>query len=146
MATTPTSLRHYAWVIVAAAFSMLMVSGGMIAALGVFVKPIAAELGASRRAVSLAYAIHMLSLGAASFAFGALADRTRIRRLALFGGTLRGSGPGVVHLSPFMREGYRRVREVAGAAGSSSTAVSSGRTSPVASRRTASSGAATTIR
>src|SRR3990172_4625966 len=90
MATTPTSLRHYAWVIVAAAFSMLMVSGGMIAAMGVFVKPIPAELGAPRRAVSLAYAIHMLSLGAASFAFGALADRTRIRRLALFGGTLYG--------------------------------------------------------
>ena len=36
-------------------------------------------------------------------------------RLALFGGTLRGSGPGVVHLSPFMREGYRPVREEAGA-------------------------------
>jgi hypothetical protein len=36
-------------------------------------------------------------------------------RLLLFGGTVGGSGPGVVSLSPFMREGYRPVREAAGA-------------------------------
>jgi hypothetical protein len=35
--------------------------------------------------------------------------------LLLFGGTVGGSGPGVVSLSPFMREGYRPVREAAGA-------------------------------
>ncbi len=86
----PSVKAHYAWVIVAAAFSMMVISGGMIAALGVFVKPIAAELGASRGAVSLAYAIHMLAFGAACFVFGALADRTHVRRLALFGGSLYG--------------------------------------------------------
>ncbi len=85
-----SSRAHYAWVIVAAAFSMMVISGGMISALGVFVKPIAVELGASRGAVSLAYSIHMLSLGVSSFLFGALADRTNVRRLALFGGTLYG--------------------------------------------------------
>jgi hypothetical protein len=37
-------------------------------------------------------------------------------RLLLFGGTLGESGSGVVHLSPFMREGYRPVREEGGAA------------------------------
>ena len=36
-------------------------------------------------------------------------------RLLLFGGTVGGSEPGVVSLSPFMREGYRPVREEAGA-------------------------------
>jgi len=36
-------------------------------------------------------------------------------RLLLFGGTVGGSEPGVVHLSPFMLEGYRHVREEAGA-------------------------------
>lgn len=36
-------------------------------------------------------------------------------RLLLFGGTVGGTESGVVHLSPFMREGYRRVREKAGA-------------------------------
>jgi hypothetical protein len=36
-------------------------------------------------------------------------------RLLLFGGTVGGSEPGVVHLSPFMREGYRHVQEKAGA-------------------------------
>ena len=36
-------------------------------------------------------------------------------RLLLFGGTVGGSGPGVASLSPFMREGYRPVRETAGA-------------------------------
>ena len=35
-------------------------------------------------------------------------------RLLLFGGTVGGTEPGVVHLSPFMREGYRPVREEAG--------------------------------
>ncbi|OGB88957.1 MAG: hypothetical protein A3H39_16830 [candidate division NC10 bacterium RIFCSPLOWO2_02_FULL_66_22] len=86
----PGSKVHYAWVIVAAAFSMLVVSGGMISAVGVFVKPIAVELGASRGAVSLAYSLHMLSLGAACFVFGALADRMGVRRLALLGGTVYG--------------------------------------------------------
>jgi hypothetical protein len=36
-------------------------------------------------------------------------------RLLLFGGTVGGSEPGVIHLSPFLREGYRPVREEAGA-------------------------------
>jgi OFA family oxalate/formate antiporter-like MFS transporter len=85
-----SSRAHYAWVIVAAAFSMMVISGGMISALGVFVKPIAVELGASRGAVSLAYSIHMLSFGAACFLFGIFADRTGIRRLAFFGGTVYG--------------------------------------------------------
>lgn len=90
MSPESSSRAHYAWVIVAAAFSMMVISGGMISAMGVFVKPIAGELGASRGAVSLAYSIHMLALGAGSFLFGALADRTGIRRLALLGGTVYG--------------------------------------------------------
>jgi MFS family permease len=88
MLREPGSKVHHAWVIVAAAFSMLVVSGGMISAMGVFVKPIALELGASRGAVSLAYSAHMLFLGAASFLFGALANRTGIRPLAFFGGAI----------------------------------------------------------
>lgn len=90
MSPESNSRPHSAWTIVAAAFSMLVVSGGMISAMGVFVKSIAVELGASRGAVSLAYSIHMLALGAGSFLFGALADRTGIRRLALLGGTVYG--------------------------------------------------------
>ena len=36
-------------------------------------------------------------------------------RLLLFGGAVGASGTGVIHLTPFMREGYRRIREDAGA-------------------------------
>ena len=39
----------------------------------------------------------------------------RRARLLLFGGTVGGPEPGVIHLSPFLREGYRPVREEAGA-------------------------------
>jgi MFS family permease len=83
---------HYAWVVVAAAFAMMVASGGMISAFGVFVKPIGEASGWSRSQVSGAYAVNMLVFGVACFLFGFLVDRTGPRRVAGLGGVLYGLG------------------------------------------------------
>jgi MFS family permease len=83
---------HYAWVVVAAAFAMMVASAGMISAFGVFIKPIAETSGWSRSQVSGAYAVNMVSFGVACFVFGFLADRSGPKRIAGFGGALYGLG------------------------------------------------------
>lgn len=83
---------HYAWVVVAAAFVMMVASAGMISAFGVFVKPIAESSGWSRSQVSAAYAVNMLAFGVACFLFGLLADRRSPKRIAVVGGILYGIG------------------------------------------------------
>jgi enoyl-CoA hydratase/carnithine racemase/sugar phosphate permease len=78
--------------VVAAAFVMMVASAGMISAFGVFVKPIGESSGWSRSQVAAAYAVNMLTFGAACFLFGLLADRSGPKRVAGLGGILYGAG------------------------------------------------------
>ena len=52
-----TDRLHYAWVVLAATTFVLLTSGGVRAAIGVFVKPLEAEFGWSRTELSFAVAI-----------------------------------------------------------------------------------------
>jgi hypothetical protein len=49
---TPPGRLHYAWVVLAATTFVLLTSGGVRAAIGVFVKPLEAEFGWSGCATS----------------------------------------------------------------------------------------------
>ena len=55
---------HYAWVVLGALVVIMIAAGGLRSAFGVFIKPIEAELGWSRTALSIAAALSLLLYGA----------------------------------------------------------------------------------
>ena len=63
--TSPSRARrlHYAWVVLATTTLVLLASGGVRAAIGVFVKPLEAEFGWSRTALSFAVAVSIALYG-----------------------------------------------------------------------------------
>ncbi|MBI3328018.1 MAG: MFS transporter, partial [Nitrospinae bacterium] len=73
----------YRWVVLAAAFMMMLASAGSSQAFSLFVKPIAADFGGARGDVSIGYAVYMVCFGAGSFVMAWLADRVRMRLLLL---------------------------------------------------------------
>ncbi len=73
----------YRWVILTAAFMMMLASAGISQAFSLFVKPMALDFGGARGNVSSAYAIYMICFGAGSFVMAWLADRVRMRLLLL---------------------------------------------------------------
>jgi hypothetical protein len=58
-----TNRLHYAWVVLATTTLVLLASGGVRAAIGVFVKPLEAEFGWSRTALSFAVAVSIALYG-----------------------------------------------------------------------------------
>src|SRR5437762_103242 len=75
---TPSSRAnrlHYAWVVLATTTLVLLASGGVRAAIGVFVKPLEAEFGWSRTALSFAVAVSIALYGLTGPVVGRLADR-----------------------------------------------------------------------
>src|SRR5947207_6907369 len=98
---TPSSRAnrlHYAWVVLATTTLVLLASGGVRAAIGVFVKPLEAEFGWSRTALSFAVAVSIALYGLTGPVVGRLADRWGPRwvltgGVALVGiGTMAGAG------------------------------------------------------
>src|SRR4030095_7589430 len=95
----PVSRRlHPAWIVLGAVTIVLLASAGLRATFGVYIKPIEAEMGWSRGALSIGAAISLLLLGASGPFAGRLADRWGPRRvigvsLVLLGPG--GGGPGV---------------------------------------------------
>ena len=93
-----TNRFHYAWVVLATTTVVLLASGGVRAAIGVFVKPLEAEFGWSRTALSFAVAVSIALYGLTGPVVGRLADRWGPRwvlagGVALVGiGTLAGAG------------------------------------------------------
>ena len=82
---------YFGWFVVAASGLVFMFTFGAGVTFGVFLKPLVDEFGWSRGAVSLAYAIFMLTAGLASAISGRLHDRIGVRPvlfLAVLGGGL----------------------------------------------------------
>ena len=74
---------YYGWVVAAACFLTIMTWGEAFWSYGLFVKPLQAEFGWSRAAISLALSVNLLLLGVASPISGWLIDRHGARRVIL---------------------------------------------------------------
>src|SRR5215510_1741955 len=83
---------HPAWLILSAVALAMMTASGVRTAFGVYVKPMEAEFGWSRVALSQVAAISLLLLGTVSPFAGRLADRWGPRRVIVFSIVLLGVG------------------------------------------------------
>jgi MFS family permease len=81
----------YGWVIVAAGIVVTCIGLGTAMSLGVFLQPIAADMGWSRTDISDAAVLTFLAMGAGSFLWGSLSDRFGTRAVLLCGGGLLGA-------------------------------------------------------
>src|SRR2546422_7315419 len=84
---------HPAWIVLGAVTLCMMAGSGLRSVFGVYIKPMEAEFGWSRGALSGAAAISLLLLGAAGPAVGWLADRYRPPRGIVVLLLVLGSGP-----------------------------------------------------
>jgi len=82
----------YGWIIVAAGFVISCVGFGTMMALGVFLQPMATEMGWSRASISTAATLNFVAMGAGSFLWGTLSDRFGTRAVLLAGGSILGLG------------------------------------------------------
>ena len=83
---------YYGWIVVAAGALSGCVAIGSVFSLAVFLRPMADETGWSSAGVSSAMMIVFLTMGVASFGWGALTDRIGPRIVVLIGGLLLGLG------------------------------------------------------
>ena len=83
---------YYGWVVVAAGALMGCVAIGTVFSLAVFLQPMAEATQWSRTGISSAMTIVFLSMGFASFGWGALTDRYGPMPVVLAGGALLGLG------------------------------------------------------
>jgi MFS family permease len=83
---------YYGWVVVAAGALLGCVAIGAVFSLAVFLQPMADATGWSRTGVSGAMTIVFLTMGIASFGWGAMTDRFGPRIVVLSGGLLLGLG------------------------------------------------------
>src|SRR5688500_13885512 len=83
---------HPAWIVLGALTLCLLASTGIRAVFGVYIKPMEAEFGWSRGALSMAAALSLLLLGAVGPFAGRLADRWGPRRVIVFALVLLGIG------------------------------------------------------
>jgi sugar phosphate permease len=88
MLTTPKPTRfHYAWIVAAATFLVLLVAAGVRTAPQVLIKPLEQEFGWNRSEISFAVAISILWFGLGGPLAGTLLDRFGIRK-TMIGGLL----------------------------------------------------------
>jgi MFS family permease len=83
---------YYGWIVVAAGALMGCVAIGAVFSLAVFLQPMSEATGWSRTGVSTAMTIVFLTMGVASFGWGALTDRFGPKIVVLSGGVLLGLG------------------------------------------------------
>ena len=89
-----TSARriHPAWIVLVAVTLCLLATSGLRSTFAVYIKPIEAEMGWSRGALSIAAALSLLLLGATGPFAGRLADRWGPRRVIVLSLLLLGAG------------------------------------------------------
>ncbi len=83
--TTPAPRFFYGWIIVAACALMTMVSSGTLMAFGVFITPMAADLGWSHSTLSFTYAVSSIVSGLGILAVGSLIHAYSVRGLIFWG-------------------------------------------------------------
>jgi MFS family permease len=80
-----TERPEYGWVIVTVAFTLSSISFGVLASVGVFLKPLAADFGWSRGSLSFGYSAITLATAFSGLFWSYIADRFGSRWLVLFG-------------------------------------------------------------
>jgi MFS family permease len=83
---------HYAWVVLAGTALAMLAASGVRSAFGVFIKPMEAEFGWDRTALSLVASLSFLLNGASGPIVGRLADRWGARVVLTASGVLLGVG------------------------------------------------------
>jgi MFS family permease len=89
---TPRSRLHPAWIVLGGVTLCMMAGSGVRSVFGVYIRPMEAEFGWGRGALSGAAAISLLLLGAAGPVVGRLADRWGPRRVVGVSLVLLGAG------------------------------------------------------
>ena len=97
---------HYAWVVAAITFVVVVITAGVRAAPGVLIVPLEGEFGWSRAAISFAIGVNLLLYGAIGPFAAAIMDRFGVRRTMCLSMTATGAA---VALSPLMHEMWQLV-------------------------------------
>ncbi len=110
MTAIPTRLAagrlHYAWVIAAVTFAVVLVTAGVRAAPGVLIVPLEEEFHWSRATISFAVGVNLLLYGAIGPFAAAIMDRFGVRRTMTLSLVAIGAG---VALSPVMHEPWQLI-------------------------------------
>jgi MFS family permease len=85
-----TERPEYGWAMVAVGFTLSSISFGVLASVGVFLKPLAADFGWSRGSVSFGYSVITLATAFSGLFWSYIADRFGTRWLVLFGSATLG--------------------------------------------------------
>jgi MFS family permease len=80
----------YGWIVLGAAFLIIMIGIGTMFSAGVFLIPLQEEFGWNRSEISLASLVNWITFGLFSFLCGVLSDRIGSRRVVVFGGVMLG--------------------------------------------------------
>ncbi|HEU5171322.1 MAG TPA: MFS transporter [Gemmatimonadales bacterium] len=97
---------HYAWVVAAITFLVLLIAAGIRSTPGVLLVPLEREFGWSRAAISVAVAVNLVLYGLIGPFSAAVIDRYGVRRTLLVALLALGAGVG---LTPLMRERWQLV-------------------------------------
>jgi sugar phosphate permease len=97
---------HYAWVIAAVTFAVVLVTAGVRAAPGVLIVPLEEEFHWSRATISFAVGVNLLLYGAIGPFAAAIMDRFGVRRTMVLSLVAIGAG---VALSPAMHETWQLI-------------------------------------
>ena len=105
---TPTrrATPHYAWVVVAVTFVILLVSAGVRAVPAVLMLPLEQEFGWLRTTTSAALSVNILLYGLTGPFAGSLMARVGVRRVVLVALALLASG---VAIAPLIRESWQLI-------------------------------------
>ena len=82
----------YGWIVVAVGMVVTCIGIGSMMSLGVFLQPLAADMGWSRGGISTTAVLNFLCMGAGAFLWGSLSDRIGTRLVLMAGGVLLALG------------------------------------------------------